>query len=412
MPSKILRRFLCCLTENNTAFFVAVYMLFFMLFFNRGIFISLYLATLLGFILLYPILKKDYAIFVHCLWIPFLFFAYIALTPGMLFKDINLSGTMFFSFIVGVSFAIFLKDKLWHIGCGMLFALIASLIIFVVRGFPKDMLWNGRMRLFFDHPSILSFITGLLFLFFVNKWNTQNPERKKIATIGSFISFSIVALCAARGTFLAVALGSVFLGIVIYRRYWGQFFLVTIVCGGILLSLLSAHERERALSAIQNPFEDATFISRQPIWDAAIAGFKESPLIGNGFRSFESYHERFITEYAKELNAKYPVVETSIASPHNIYLGIAFGYGSIGIILLLAILLPAIRWAIIDKVYLFPAVLFFYAGYGLFDYPLHRKDGILLLFFPLGFMYGKRLLVALQRQPPAQHDQPCGAQAE
>ena len=184
------------------------------------------------------------------------------------------------------------------------------------------------------------------------------------------------------------------------------------MCGGILLSLLSAHERERALSAIQNPFEDATFISRQPIWDAAIAGFKESPLIGNGIRSFESYHEHFITEYAKELNAKYPVVETSIASPHNMYLGIAFGYGSIGIILLLAILLPAIRWAIIDKVYLFPAVLFFYAGYGLFDYPLHRKDGILLLFFPLGFMYGKRLLVALQRQLPAQHDQPCGAQAE
>ena len=164
MPSRMLRRFLCCLTESNTAFFVAVYMLFFMLFFNRGIFISLYLATLLGFMLLYPILKKDYAIFVHYLWIPFLFFAYIALTPGMLFKDISLSGTMFFSFIVGVSFAIFLKDKLWHIGCGMLFALIASLIIFVVRGFPKDMLWNGRMRLFFDHPSVLSFITGLLFL--------------------------------------------------------------------------------------------------------------------------------------------------------------------------------------------------------------------------------------------------------
>ena len=57
-----------------------------------------------------------------------------------------------------------------------------------------------------------------------------------------------------------------------------------------------------------------------------------------------------------------PVVETSIASPHNMYLGIAFGYGSIGIIFLLAILLPAIRWAIIDKVYLFPAVLFFMQG--------------------------------------------------
>ena len=71
MPSRMLRRFLCCLTESNTVFFVAVYVLFFLLFFNRGIFISLYLATLLGFMLLYPILKKDYTIFVHYLWIPF-----------------------------------------------------------------------------------------------------------------------------------------------------------------------------------------------------------------------------------------------------------------------------------------------------------------------------------------------------
>ena len=150
-------------------------------------------------------------------------------------------------------------------------------------------------------------------------------EEKKIATIGSFISFfDCCALCCS-GTFLAVALGSIFLGIVIYRRYWGQFFLVAIVCGGILLSLLSAHERERALSAIQNPFEDATFISRQPIWDAAIAGFKESPLIGNGFRTFESYHERFITEYAKELKCKISgLLKHQIASPHNMYLGIAF----------------------------------------------------------------------------------------
>ncbi len=197
MPSRMLRRFLCCLTENNTAFFVAVYMLFFMLFFNRGIFISLYLATLLGFMLLYPILKKDYAIFVHYLWIPFLFFAYIALTPGMLFKDISLSGTMFFSFIVGVSFAIFLKDKLWHIGCGMLFALIASLIIFVVRGFPKDMLWNGRMRLFFDHPSVLSFITGLLFCSLLINGILRIQKEKNRYDWKFYFLFDCCALCCS-----------------------------------------------------------------------------------------------------------------------------------------------------------------------------------------------------------------------
>lgn len=172
-----------------------------MLFFNRGIFISLYLATLLGFMLLYPILKKDYTIFVHYLWIPFLFFAYIALTPGMLFKDINLSGTMFFSFIVGVSFAIFLKDKLWYIGCGMLFALIASLIIFLVRGFPEDMLWNGRMRLFFDHPSVLSFITGLLFCSLLINGILRIQEEKKSLRLEVLFPFRLLRFVLLGGLF-------------------------------------------------------------------------------------------------------------------------------------------------------------------------------------------------------------------
>lgn len=412
MQLRMLRRFICYLTENNTFFFVAVYVLFFMLLFNRGIFISLYFATLLSIIKLYPVCKKEYSIFIHNMYIPLILCFYIIVTPGMLFKDMNIGVTMFFSFLVGVSSAIFLREKLWYIGCGMLLALIFSLTIFVARSFPADMLWNGRMRLFFDHPSVLSFIAGLMFLFFISEVNNQYPVRKKIAIVGSIIAISVVVLCAARGTFLAVALGSLFLGIAIFRRYWVQFILVFIMCGGLLLSLLSTHEQERALSAIQNPFQDATFISRQPIWDAAISGFKESPLIGNGFRTFENFHARFISEHSEELHDKYPVVETSIASPHNLYLGFAFGYGIVGIVLLIATLLPPLKWAVIDKLYCFPAIVLFYAGYGLFDYPLHRKDGILMLFFPLGLMYGRRLVTALQRQSPTEYKQSCGAQAK
>lgn len=412
MQLRMLRRFLCCLTENNTVFFVAVYILFFMLLFNRGIFISLYFATLLSIIKLYPVWREEYVTFIYNMCIPLMLCVYVMVTPGMLFKDMNVGGTMLFSFLVGVSSAIFLREKLWYIGCGMLLALVFSLIVFAARAFPADMLWNGRMRLFFDHPSVLSFIAGLMFLFFISEGTNQYIGRKKIALIGSIISLSVVVLCAARGTFLAVALGSLFLGIAIYRRYWIQFILAFVMCGGLLLSLLSAHEQERALSAMQNPFQDATFISRQPIWDAAIAGFKESPLIGNGLRSFEIFHDRFINEHAKELHDKYPVVETSIASPHNLYLGVAFAYGTIGIVLLLATLLPPLKWAITDKLYCFPAIVLFYAGYGLFDYPLHRKDGILMLFFPLGLMYGRRLVTALQRQSPTEYKQPCGAQAK
>ena len=154
------------------------------------------------------------------------------------------------------------------------------------------------------------------------------------------------------------------------------------------------------------------FVSRQPIWDAAVAGLSESPLLGNGFRMFRKFHEQFITEHAGELAEKYPIVESEIASPHNVYLGLAFGYGIIGVVLLLAALIPAMVASFAARQYLFPAIVLFYAGYGLFDYPLHRKDGILMLFFPLGLVYGRRLAAALQGQPPADGQQGGGGEAE
>ena len=105
-------------------------------------------------------------------------------------------------------------------------------------------------------------------------------------------------------------------------------------------------------------------------------------------------------------------MESEIASPHNVYLGFAFGYGSVGVLLLFAALLPAVASSFAARRYLFPAIVLFYAGYGLFDYPLHRKDGILMLFFPLGLVYGRRLAAALQGQPPAERQQAGGDEAE
>ncbi len=411
VQSKISRYFYL-LVDKDIFLLSAVSILFFILPFNRGVFIALYLAGLLGILKLHSIWENNQITLLSLLWIPSLFFIYICVTPGMVFKDINIGINMLVAFVVGVSSAIFIREKIWYVGCGILFSLIFSLIIFAIRGFPEDMVWNGRICLFFDHPSVLSFISGLVFLFFLNGIEKQNLMRKKIAIIGCIVSFTIMVFCAARGTFLAITISSIFLGIMVYRRHWIRLILVSIVGVVLLLGLLPTDERERILSAVQNPLQDATFISRQPIWDAAIAGFKESPLIGNGIRTFESFHDRFISEHAEELHNKYPIVETSIASPHNLYLGVAFGYGAIGIVLLLATFLPAIKWAIMNKQYCFPTLLIFYAGYGLFDYPLHRKDGILMLFFPLGFIYGQRLITKLQRQSPAGHKQPCGAQAQ
>ena len=65
-----------------------------------------------------------------------------------------------------------------------------------------------------------------------------------------------------------------------------------------------------------------------------------------------------------------------------------------------------------SKTIVFQVVIIFYSVFGLFEFSLDREDGIVLLFFPLGLVYGREIAASLQRQLPAQHDQPCGAQAE
>lgn len=65
-----------------------------------------------------------------------------------------------------------------------------------------------------------------------------------------------------------------------------------------------------------------------------------------------------------------------------------------------------------SKRFVFQVVIIFYSVFGLFEFSLDREDGIVLLFFPMGLVYGREIAASLQRQLPAQHDQPCGAQAE
>ncbi len=393
--------------------FFSVCSLFFMLPFNQGVYVTLYAAGLMGLVGLFIFWNADrFSVFPSVLWLPLLFFLYVAVTPGCLFKDMPLGETMFLAYTTGVAAAVFLSGKLWYAGVCSLVGLCLSFAWFVLRGFPQDMMWNGRLRLFFDHPSVLSFIAGLLFVCFLGTLRGQKTARKKIAIMGCSVGFGVVIFCAARGTYLALAVSSAFLALVVYHRYWLRIALISVIGTVILWGALSEANRDRLLSAIRHPFQDTTFVSRQPIWDAAIAGFESSPVWGNGFRTFRTFHEQFITEHAGELTEKYPIVESEIASPHNIYLGFVFGYGIVGVVLFLVALFPAVTASFAAGQYLFPTILLYYATYGLFDYPLHRKDGIILLFFPLGLVYGRRLAAALQGQTPADRQQTGGGEAE
>lgn len=398
---------------GEKALFCAVCSVFFILPFNRGIYLTLYTAGLIGLVGLISFWRAGrFGTLPFVVWLPLLFCLYVVVTPGCFFKDMPLGETMFLSYVTGLAIAVFLAEKLWYACVCSLVGLCFSLIWFVLRGFPQDMMWNGRLRLFFNHPSVLSFIAGILFVYFLGVLREQTPTRKKIAIVGCIIGFGIIVFCAARGTYLALAVSGAFLAFATYQRYWLRIVLFFIIGGVILFGALSETNRDRLLSAIRHPSHDATFVSRQPIWDAAVVGFEEAPFWGNGFRTFQKFHGRFITEHAQELAEKYPVIESEIASPHNVYLGFIFGYGIAGTVLLLCSLIPAVMASFAVRQYLFPAILLFYASYGLFDYPLHRKDGILMLFLPLGLVYGRRLAAALQGQTPADRQQTDGGEAE
>lgn len=381
-----------------------VCLLFVMLTFNRGVYVTLYAAALLGLALLYVNRKAfrpaDWALPA----LPLLFFFYVAITPGAWFKDMPTGETMFLSYAAGLGVAAFCGGRVGY-AAGSLFAgLTTSLILFVLRGFPQDMVWNGRLALFFDHPAVLSFIAGAVFLYFMDRMGGRPGSRKWPDVAACAVCLGIVVFCSSRGTYLALLTGSGFLTLFVFRRYAARIFLALAVSMGILFMALPQQHKERLFSAVEHPLQDATFVSRQPIWDAAVAGFEASPWWGNGLRAFHSFHGRFITANAESLAAKYPVVEKNIANPHNSYVGLLFGYGIIGAALFVLILLPAVGMSFASRRYLFPAIVLFYMTYGLFDYPLHRKDGILLLFFPLGVVYGRRLASALQRKVPAEQE--------
>ena len=378
-------------------------LLFLMLTFNRGVYLTLYAATFWGVLLLYVHRRGiDWAFALKTASLPLMFCFYVMVTPGAFFKDMPLGETMLLSYILGISGAVFCGPRFLYVTRSILAGLVAGLLVFLLRGFPPDMLWNGRLALFFDHPAVLAFVAGFVFLYAVVNSARYRFKEKYLWLAGSVVCLGIVAFCASRGTYLALLVSGGFLAFFAFRRYALSIFLGGLMGMIILFAALPDWSKERLVAAVEQPFQDPTFVSRQPIWAAASAGFEASPWLGNGLRSFRSYHDRFITENAQSLAAKYPVIEKKIANPHNSYIGFLFAYGVVGVVLFSLSIAPALWLSFSAKDYFFPALFLFYLAYGLFDYPLNRKDGILLLFFPLGVIYGRYIIETLQRHPPAQ----------
>lgn len=121
-------------------------------------------------------------------------------------------------------------------------------------------------------------------------------------------------------------------------------------------------------------------------------GFQQAPFFGLGIRHFKGYHQSYINTHQVDMEDRYPKIERDIANPHSVYVGLLFAYGLVGTLLLCATLIQATRGVLRSGELFLLCLILFYFGSGIVDYPLHRKDGTFLLFFPLGLFFGKQLI--------------------
>lgn len=362
---------------------------------NHFVYPPLYTAAFASLLLLLDWLwRHRHVASMFALLLPVLLVAYIGLTPGNWFKDAPIATMMGAAFIVGLGGAIFYSKRLiWLYG---LLSLTLSLCFFyaLISGFPGKILWNShKLKLFYYHPGIMALVCVWCVLYlFINRKDIPDNHWKKIFYISIALNLIILALSGSRSAYIGCAFSALATGFLYYRKYMGRIFFCGLAGFICVYLVLPEPEQDRILSLLRNPLQDATFQSRLPIWEVALAGIKDSPFVGNAQRQFYAYNRSYQAQNLEGMKKRYRLIEKPVGHPHNIYLGILFMSGIIGLLLWLAAYLPAIRWALEQNDKFFIAFLLFFMAYGLSDFPLYQKNGALVLFFPLGIVYGRRLL--------------------
>lgn len=395
------------------AFFLSTFLLFFCTGLDRFTYPFFAVSgACASWLLFLAIRKRDLSVVPHVVFLPLLLVAYTALSPGLPFKDMPMADKMLAAYLTGLSASVFLGRTCWRLVLGMASSIGGSLIWYVVAGFPEWMAPEGRLVLFFHHPNVLGAAAAWCVMFIVTRRAVFPGNWRYVAFAAAFLCTAALLLSAGRSACLGAAVVCLFWGCTFLKRHFLKIAVVLVCACALAYAGLPAQQQERFRSAIGDPLDDPTFKSRLPIWAVTRAGIAESPWFGNSARGFYDYHANYLKEHGEELRRLYPVVEPRIGHPHNIFLGIPYVYGVMGTVLFLACFAPAVVQAYREKDAFFPSVLVFYLSYGIFEFSLHRKEGLLLLFFPLGLVYGRRLAAALQGQTPADRQQTGGGEAE
>jgi|GEM_PF-705996 len=367
---------------------------------NRHIHAMMRVSGILGLILLWPWLRslrwqKD----VYGLVAAALFALFVFLTPGSWLADYRMGWKIFATLLASAAAATLSRNPFpMFMRC-----LVLTLALCFAWHLLVDPAWGvtneGQLKLR-SSPNELGILSAWCALYFIYEGASGTPRKRSQDLAAVVVCILLMWLSACRTSQLAFAVAFLFL---LYRRFsWKTriaAILIIAACTAGGFALLPERQQERVLSAVATAQQDPTFLSRQPIWEAAVHGFTKAPLLGHGIQNFTAYHRDYVQKNRSSLRQKYPIIEPSAKHTHNVYLALLFGFGIGGTVLFAAAVLPAAKQAWQSRDDFCLSVLILTAVSGFLESPIQRTDGILMLFLPLGMVYGRQIAARFHLGP-------------
>lgn len=374
----------------------AVAWLAFFVIFDRHISLGLHLGLGLG--LLYFIRQYRQQQFSWPILIPLLPIMAICLTAATSMLQGEESGDFRYAWmglsiaITGMAASSALPRKTWM---PMMFLPIAITTITIFY-FLQGGLINFATRLStpIRGPFYLGLLAGFCVLIYLGNLRDMNRRYKIVFFLPAFlVPLIILSLTGCRS--IIAALG---VSIAVYVLFFADHKRITIpLClAGILIACFFFSKSQVRIHRLNSSSINKAMLLRMSIWDVGLQGFWEKPIFGHQKSNFKSYYRDYIKEKNKKRMQKYlwmqkikPFPRINYTTPHNIYIGILFSWGIIGFIAFAGTTVPIII-TMLKEQYIFPFLALLYISCsGLFDFYIHTKAGLFIIFIVCGLAAGR-----------------------
>lgn len=357
---------------------------------NIGAYAFLYSSGVLGAGLLVREYVRGNITFSWKFFVPILFFVYVAITPGYLFKDLPIAGMFSAAFFAGAAGCYFFKDKMPSILFLLPLALSAHFLARVVASLAFDYPliettgYVGSLTLSYSHHNVVGVLASFG-IFSLISFPHPQPTIRRIGYVLMAILGIVILLTVGRSTYLGLAAA---LGLLALLRSWKVAvggMVVVLVVGAMALPFMAPAAQKRITGMVLAPHKEHNFQNRLPTWTIGYDGFKGSPILGNGLRTFKNYSRAYLDKHyldMKKVN-KY-TLNIAYSHPHNSYIAVLYGWGIAGLLLLSIILISSYKTSERDKKIFILSCSAFLLAFGIFDVRFLSRDGALFLFFPIG----------------------------